>query len=84
MSVPRFPWSFDEEADLAEARARADGMDLSSRLEEAIAMHLLTIRELARRAKSADELYAMLDREPPGCPYDRWLELKARRRDAAR
>jgi hypothetical protein len=78
MSARRFPFSFDEAADVAEARARADAMDISSRLEEAVAMHLLAIHEIARRAKDVDELYAMLDREPPGCPYDRWKELQAR------
>jgi hypothetical protein len=79
MDSNRFRRSFDEAADLAEARARSDAMTLDERFEEAVAFYVLAIVELARLSATPEELLARLDREPPGCPTDRWRELEARR-----
>jgi hypothetical protein len=61
-----------ERADLAEARAESDRKSLSERADEAVALYLLTVAELSRRASSADELAAMLEEETPISPSAIW------------
>ncbi len=55
MSARRSLGPVDEAADLEEARTRADSLDLSTRLEETIAMHIVTVVEIARSCADAEE-----------------------------
>ena len=79
MSPRAFPYRFEESADLDEARRRAERLTLNERCDEAASMFILALVDIARRSADADEYLAALERDPPGCPSDRWRELQARR-----
>ncbi|MBO6938501.1 MAG: hypothetical protein JJ863_26275 [Deltaproteobacteria bacterium] len=71
-----FSARFRNDEDLAEARARSWQLSLNERCAEAVSMLILSVVELARRSADRDDLEARLDREPPGCPTDRWRERR--------
>lgn len=67
-----------ERADLEEARAASDEKSLSERADEAVALHLITISELARRARDREELAQMLDGEMSVAPAVIWKLRRGR------
>jgi len=79
MSPRAFPYRFEEADELDEARQRAERLTLNERCDEAASMFILSLVDIARRSADADEYMARLERDPPGCPSDRWRELQARR-----
>lgn len=79
MSPRAFPYRFEEAAELEEARQRAERLTINERCDEAAAMFILSLVDIARRSTDVDDYMARLDRDPPGCPTDRWRELQARR-----
>jgi len=79
MSPRAFPYRFEEADELDEARQRAERLTLNERCDEAASMFILSLVDIARRCADADEYMARLERDPPGCPSDRWRELQARR-----
>ena len=74
-------WRAAQRAELAEARAASDARTLSERTEDAVALLVLTVVELARRAKDRDELADLLARqEPLPSMRERWDALHPRSR----
>ena len=66
MSPRAFPYSFEENAELDEARQRAERLTMNERCDEAAAMFILSLVDIARRSADADDYMARLDRDPPG------------------
>lgn len=79
MSPRTFPHDFDEAADLRDARRQSDESTVAERCDEATAMFILSVIDIARNSASVDDYLDRIDREPPGCPSDRWSELQAQR-----
>ena len=79
MSLKAPMWKAAQRAELIEARERSDAMTLSERTEEAVALYLLTLAELARRAENHDQLLALLARDEPLPSLRARWEARARR-----
>ncbi len=79
MSLRSPAWNAAQRAELAEARARSDAMTLAERTDEAVAMYLLTLVDLAARAADRDEYRSLWMRnEPMPSLRDRWNAIRER------
>ena len=79
MSLRSPAWKAAQRAELADARARLDATTLAQRLDEAVAMYLLTLADLAARAADAEEYRALLMRhDPMPSLRDRWNAIRKR------
>ena len=79
MALGSARWRPAQRGELAEARARSDRMTLAERTEEAIALYVLTVAEIARDARDTDDLIARLSRQEPSPSLkERWESLHGR------
>jgi hypothetical protein len=58
-------WQRRSDSDLADARAESDAQTLSERAEAAIAWYIVTLADLASRARNETELSSMLASSEP-------------------
>ncbi len=79
MTLGSARWRSAQRDELAEARARSDRMTLAERMEEAIALYVLTVAEIARDARDPDDLVARLSRQERSPSLkERWKSLHGR------
>jgi hypothetical protein len=77
-------WAAAEAQDLGAARAASDALTLGERAEQAIALLILTLQELAARAADPEELLRLLAADEPDEPDHSPAAVAARRRAARR